>query len=134
MEITEEILNKLLELKDYGKCKKERIHSHAIILLNKGKTIKEVADIFIVSDRSVYNWIKAWKDKGIESLSREAGSGRKAILNEGSDKTIIQEQINLYPHQPKKAYAMSLEKLSSSMSYKTFKRYLKKHLIIATSE
>jgi len=128
MEITEEILNKLRELKN-SQCKKERIHAHALILLNNEKSIKEVAEIFDVTERSIYKWIKAYKDEGIKSISRKDGAGRKPILNEESDKKIIEEQINLYPNQPKKAYAMSLEKLVVSISYKTFQRYLKKHSI-----
>ena len=128
MKITEEILNKLRELKN-SQCKKERIHAHALILLNSEKSIKEVAEIFDVTERSIYKWIKAYKDEGIKSISRKDGAGRKSILNEGSDKKIIEEQINLYPNQPKKAYAMSLEKLVVSISYKTFQRYLKKHSI-----
>ena len=128
MELTQEIFNKLTELKN-SKCKKERIHSHALLLLNKGRSIQEVAEIFDVTQRSVYVWIKKFKNEGIASLSRKAGAGRKTILNEQNDKKIIQEQISLYPHQPKKAYAMTLEKLQTKMSYKTFTRFLKKHSI-----
>lgn len=127
MEITKDILDKLTKLKN-SKCKKERVHSHALLLLNSGRDIKEVAEIFDVTERSVYSWIKKFKDEGIASLSRKIGAGRKSILNE-SDKKIIEKEINKYPHQPKKAYAMSLEKLPVQMSYKTFKRFLKKHSI-----
>ena len=127
MEITQEILNTLTELKN-SKCKKERTHAHALLLLNKGRSIQEITEIFDVTQRSVYNWIKKFKNEGIASLSRKAGAGRKTILNE-SDKDIIEEEIGRYPHQPKKAYAMTLEKLPVKMSYKTFKRFLKKHSI-----
>jgi transposase len=133
MDITEETLEKLKELKN-SKCKKERIHSHALLLLNNGKEIKDVAEIFYVTERSVYKWIKAFKNEGILSVLRKSGSGRKAILNQDGDKKIIEKQINLYPHQPKKAYAMSLEKLTVKMSYKTFQRFLKKYSISAISE
>ena len=128
MEITEAIINQLKELKN-SNCKKERIHSHAIILLNNGKCVKEVAEIFDVTERSVNNWIKNFKKDGIASLSRKSGAGRKAILNENEHKDIIDKYIVKYPHQPKKAYALTLEKLSIQMSYKTFKRFLKKHSI-----
>jgi transposase len=127
MEIKEEILQQLRELKS-SECKKERVHSHALILLNNGKDIKEVAEIFDVTQRSIYNWIQKFKDEGIQSVSRKSGAGRKAILND-SFKEAIEEEINRYPHQPKKAYAVSVERLSIKMSYKTFKRFLKKHLI-----
>ena len=110
------------------------MHSHALLLLNSGRDIKEVADILDVTDRSIYKWIKAFKAEGISSISRKSGAGRKAILNTDSDKIIIEKQISLYPHQPKKAYAMSLKKLSSKISYKTFQRFLKKHSISATKE
>jgi len=60
MEITEEILRRLKELKN-SQCKKERIHSHALLLLNNGRDIKEVAEIFDVTERSIYKWIKAFK-------------------------------------------------------------------------
>ena len=128
MEIKKDILEKLKELKD-SECKKERVHSHALLLLNSGRDIKEVAEIFDVTERSIYNWIKKFNNDGISSVSRKAGAGRKAILNETSDKKVIEEQINLYPHQPRKAYAMTIEKLSIQMSYKTFKRFLKKYSI-----
>ena len=45
MEITQEILNTLTELKN-SKCKKERTHAHALLLLNKGKSIQEITEIF----------------------------------------------------------------------------------------
>ena len=128
MEIEKEILEQLRALKE-SVCKKERKHSHALLLLNKGKSIQEVAEIFEVTERAVYNWIKNFKTHGITSVSRKAGAGRKAILDKEQDKKVIEEQISLYPHQPKKAYAMTLEKLSKEMSYKTFKRFLKKHSI-----
>lgn len=126
--MTQDILNKLTELKN-SKCKKERTHSHTLLLLNKGRSVQEVAEIFNVTERSVYSWIKNFKIYGITSLSRKAGAGRKTILDEENHKKIIEEQITLYPHQPKKAYAMTLEKLQIKMSYKTFTRFLKKHSI-----
>ena len=127
MEISKEILDKLTELKN-SQCKKERTHAHALLLLSKGKSIQEVAEVFDVTERSIYSWIKKFKNEGIISLSRKVGAGRKTILNE-SNKDIIEEEISNYPHQPKKAYAMSLEKLPVKMSYKTFKRFLKKYSI-----
>ena len=54
MDITEEILDKLTKLKN-SKCKKERVHSHALLFLNNDRSIKEVAEIFDVTECSVYN-------------------------------------------------------------------------------
>jgi len=127
--IKEEILKKLSSIKDSGATKQERHRAHALLLLNTGKSKNELAEIFEVSLRTIYNWINDFKADGIKSFAIQKGRGRKALLNEDSDKIIIAEFIKMYSHQPKKAYALSVEKLSINMSYKTFKRYLKKHSI-----
>ena len=125
----EEILKELSYIKNYGATKQERHRAHALLLLNSGKSKNELAEIFEVSQRTIYNWINDFKADGIKSLAIQKGRGRKALLNEDSDKIIISEFIKMYAHQPKKAYALSVEKLSIKMSYKTFKRFLKKHSI-----
>lgn len=122
----EEILNQLRSIKNSGATKQERHRAHALLLLNIGKNKNELAEIFEVSLRTIYNWINDFKADGIKSLAIQKGRGRKTLLNEDSDKTIISEFMKMYSHQPKKAYALSVEKLSIKMSYKTFKRYLKK--------
>ena len=127
--IKEEILNKLSYIKNNGATKQERHRAHALLLLNTGKSKNELAEIFEVSQRTIYNWINDFKADGIKSLAIKKGRGRKTLLNEDSDKIIISGFIKLYPHQPKKAYALSVEKLSIKISYKTFKRFLKKHSI-----
>ena len=125
----EEILKELSYIKNNGLTKQERHRAHALLLLNAGKSKNELAEIFEVSIRTIYNWINDFKADGLKSLAIKKGRGRKALLNEDSDKIIISEFITMYAHQPKKAYVLSVEKLSIKMSYKTFKRYLKKHSI-----
>lgn len=125
----EQIIEQLTLLKDHGRSKQERIRSHAILLSNNGKTTKELSEIFSVSQRTIFHWFEAFKKSGIESLSMQSGRGRKTLLSAERDREIIEKQITKYPHQPKKAYAFSLEKLEIAISYKTFKRFLKKHSI-----
>jgi transposase len=129
MIIKEEILDRLSSIRDNGTTKQERHRAHALLLLNTGKSKNELAEIFEVSQRTIYNWINDFKADGIKSLAIQKGRGRKTLLNEGSDKKVISEFMRMYSHQPKKAYALSVEKLSIKMSYKTFKRYLKKNSI-----
>ena len=124
-----EILKDLRYIKNNAKTRHERNRAHALILSSNGKSKNELSEIFEVSQRTIYNWFNDFKATGIKSLAIQKGRGRKPILNADSDKKIIEEQIELYPHQPKRAYVMSIEKLSTSMSYKTFKRFLKKYSI-----
>ena len=121
------VLEELAELKKDGKNQQERSRSHAIILSNNGKSIKEIAEIFDVKDRTVYYWIEEWYKRGIDSIYRKAGNGRKPLLTEKCHKDIIKKHIEDYPHQPKKAYALTLKDINIEVSYKTFKRFLKKY-------
>ena len=112
----ENILKKLDELRKYGSTKQERTRSHALLLLNNGKSKNEVANIISVTNKTVYNWIDEWNKRGINSLTRQKGDGRKPILTTQKHKEIIQKNIGMYPHQPKKAYALTLKEIDVEFS------------------
>jgi transposase len=134
MKITDEqVIKQLIQLKNHGKTNQERIRSHAILLSNEGKTSKELAEIFFVAQRTIFQWFADYNERSIESFSIQRGRGRKTLLDVEKDKEIIKKHIVAYPHQPKKAYAATLEELQIEMSYDTFKRFLKKHSISAIS-
>lgn len=129
IKITDQKSIELLErLAKQGKSQQERRRSHAIVLSHNGMEIKEIAKVFDVTERSVYLWFDAWEEQNIESLIRKKGDGRKPLLKEDEHKEIIAGYIKEYPHQPKKAYALTVEKLKIKVSYKTFRRFLKKYL------
>jgi len=129
MKITDtEILKKLTEIKNHGQSKQERQRAHAILLSTDGMIKDEIAKVFEVSQRSVFGWFKAYKESGLSSLKCQAGRGRKLLLNTDEDKEIVKKNIELFPHQPKKAFALTLEETGIQMSYDTFKYFLKKHL------
>jgi len=124
-----DILKELKRLKKQGTSQQQRIRSHAILLSSDGKEINEIAEIFDVTQRTVYHWFEAWYNRGIDSVFRKKGDGRKPLLNADKHKEIIRKNIEDNPHQPKKAYALTLDELNISISYKTFQRFLKKYSI-----
>ncbi len=125
----EAILQKLLEISKNGKSKQERIRAHALVLSNDGKKSQEIATIFDVTQRTVFQWYKDFKEIGLDSLAQQSGRGRKTKLSADKDLDIVKKHIEAHPHQPKKAYALTLEEIDIKISYNTFKRFLKKHLI-----
>ena len=125
----EAILQKLLEISKNGKSKQERIRAHALVLSNDGKKSQEIATIFDVTQRTVFQWFKDFKELGLDSLAQQSGRGRKTKLSIDKDLEIVKKHIEAHPHQPKKAYALTLEEIDIKISYNTFKRFLKKHLI-----
>lgn len=128
-----EILQILIKTSKNGKTKQERIRSHALVLSHRGKKSHEIAAIFDVTQRTVFQWFKDFKEQGLASLAQQKGRGRKQKLSIDRDLTIIKKHIENTPHQPKKAYALTLQEIDAKVSYNTFKRFLKKHSILATN-
>ena len=123
------ILEKLSKISKNGKSKQERIRAHALILSNDGKKSQELATIFDVSQRTIFQWFKDFKEIGLDSLVQQSGRGRKSKLSKEKDLSIIQKHIEAYPHQPKKAYALTLEEIDTTVCYNTYKSFLKKYSI-----
>ena len=125
----EKIIHRLLEISKNGNSKQERIRAHALVLSNDGKKSQEIATIFDVTQRTVFQWFKDFKEMGLDSLAQQRGRGRKTKLSVEKDLEIVKKNIEAHPHQPKKAYALTLEEIDTKVSYNTFKRFLKKHSI-----
>ena len=87
--ISEEIIEALEKIKNRGEKNQERRRAHAVLLNLTGKDTKEIASIFTVSERMVYNWINEWNKQGLESLKRIKGVGRKPLLDPEKYKNII---------------------------------------------
>lgn len=124
-----EILEKLSAISKNGKSKQERVRAHALILSNDGRKSHEIAAIFEVTQRTVFQWFKDFKEMGLDSLIQQVGRGRKPKLSVEKDLETVKKHIEDHPHQPKKAYALTLEDIDIKISYNTFKRFLKKHSI-----
>ena len=124
-----DILEKLLAISKNGKSKQERVRAHALVLSNDGRKSQEIADIFDVTQRTVFQWFKDFKELGLNSLIIQSGRGRKTKLSVEKDLETVKKHIEAHPHQPKRAYALTLEEIDIKISYNTFKRFLKKHLI-----
>ncbi len=135
MKITDEqILKQLIDARDNGKSKQERTRAGAILLSNSDIHLNNIAKIFNVTTRSVFGWFKDFKDNGISSLKCKTGRGRKSLLDAGEHKGIVEKHMINHPHQPKTAFALTVDEIGIKMSYDTFKLFLKKYSITAISE
>jgi transposase len=65
---------------------KEAIRYYALHTLSEGKTITEVAGIFLVERQAIYDWMEKWKTE--KNLSDKPRSGRPADLTEEDDKEL----------------------------------------------
>ena len=61
--------------------KQARLHAHGLLLLDQGYSFEEVAQILLRCQKSVYNWVNRWQNKGLVGLYDQVGRGRKPILD-----------------------------------------------------
>jgi transposase len=58
----------------------ERNRAFGILLSYRGYTPQEIAKIFNVTRRMVYNWLNEFDENRVASVYRKEGQGRKPIL------------------------------------------------------
>lgn len=78
--LTKEEKKALEEIKKNYPTYTERNRASGILLSYRGYSPKEIADIFEITRRMVYNWLDEFRNEGVKSVLRKEGQGRKPIL------------------------------------------------------
>lgn len=104
---------------------------HCLLLSSKGYQVKELAEIFRVSEMTIYGWLKRWEAGGIVGLKDKQGRGRKPILK-SEDLPQVKACVQANAQRLKVARSLLKEELGREFSAKTLKRFLKS-LIAATN-
>ena len=76
--------------------------AHALLLSSEGKKSQELADIFNVTQRTIFQWFKDFKELGMNSLAQQSDRGRKSKLSSSKD---LEIKKKIYRH-----YNFSLKK------------------------
>ena len=105
-----------------------RQRAQAILLSNKGTSVKELCKIFNKSTRTIYRWFDRFKEKQIDKLSDLKGRGRiPALVDDDIDKVkkliqynSIKESCIILNKEPNRVRKVSPQIL---------KRFLKKYKI-----
>ena len=107
-----------------GKTKAFRTRCHCLVLSSEGYQVKGLAEIFRVSEISIYAWFKRWETGGIVALRDKEGRGRKPIL-QAQDLAQIKQTVQENAQRLKIARLLLKEELRREFSTKTLKRFLK---------
>ena len=107
-----------------SKVKTFQMRCHCLALSSEGYQVKELAQIFRVSEICIYSWFKRWERGGIVGLRDKAGRGRKPILRD-EDLSIIKEKVQENAQRLKIAREKLKAELGREFSTKTLKRFLK---------
>ena len=106
-----------------GKTQAFQTRCHCLILSSEGYQVKELAQIFRVSEISIYTWFKRWEKGGIAALRDKEGRGRKAIL-QAEDLAIVKEKVQENAQRLRIAREKLKAELGREFSTKTLKRFL----------
>ncbi len=98
----------------------------AIILSNKGKQIKNIANDLDISIRTIFRWFKDFEIDNPQSLEHKKGAGRPPILDLDDYYNEIKRYIET--HTIKETLNMIFELVGENniISLATLRRYLKK--------
>ena len=124
IELTEAERTTLQEGHKNGKAQAFQARCHCLILSSEAYQVKELAEIFRVSEISIYGWFKRWEKSGIVGIKDKAGRGRKPILR-AEDLAQIKKRVQENAQRLKIARALLKEELGREFSTKTLKRFLK---------
>lgn len=97
---------------------------HCLVLSSQGYQVKELAQIFRVSEICIYSWLGRWEKGGLVGLRDKSGRGRKPILGD-EDLSIIKERVQENAQRLKIAREKLKAELGREFSTKTLKRFLK---------
>jgi transposase len=101
-----------------------RQRAHCLILASQGVKIEELAKIFKISHKTLYNWFNRWESEGMIGLYNKPGRGCKPTFNL-AQKEKIREWTKQEPRQLKQVLQKVKKEWGIKVSTKTIQRILK---------
>ncbi len=120
-----ETLSMLKRIYKYSIHHLVRQRAHCILLSYQGYTAPQLAEIFSVTLRTIYNWLNDWESDYLIGLYDAAGRGAKTKLLPAHE-SIIKHWINAFPKDINKVRLLVQEMLGVCICIKTLQRFLKR--------
>ncbi len=108
--------SKFPQVRDRAKC---------ILLSHQKFSINELASIFRVNRKTIYNWLTRWEDQQLKGIYNQKGRGRKSKLNQ-EQKQQVKNWVKSEPKSLKKVKLKISKEWSIDVSKETIKRIIKK--------
>ena len=81
LELTEGEIQALVDLRDKGEPAYLRERATALLKIHEGFSPHEVAHRGLLKKRTVYAWLRRYREHGIRGLSNKPGRGRKPAFS-----------------------------------------------------
>ena len=121
----------LEELYKNGKSNRVRRRSHLILLSDKGKSIRELCDIFELNRDTVSDTIRNYNSLEIKGLFDKARSGRPSALTSEEEEFVLRE-VAKDSRNLKKILSELKNKFNKKICKATLIRFLKKKVYMET--
>jgi transposase len=102
-----------------------RQRAHCLLLCHQGKRVDELAAIFAVSRKTIYNWFEGWETGSMAGLYDQPGRGRKPTFTP-EQQAQIRQWSQESPRQLKQVLQRVKEQWGITVSHKTITRILKR--------
>ncbi len=122
--LASETVKLLWRIYKHSKHYRVRQRAHCILLSFQGHTVLQRAQMFTVSQHTVYNWLNAWEARWFPGLYDDPGKGRKPKLT-SCQKEQIKQWAKQFPKNLNKIIAFVKEQFDILVSKNTIKRVLK---------
>ena len=110
-----------------GKSHVFRRKCQCILLSNTGSSVEELAILYQVRTRTIYDWFNRWEQEGLEGLKLKPGRGRPTKLSAENAKQVkvVKQLIENEPKNLNRVVAQVETELAIELSKKTLIRFLK---------
>jgi transposase len=102
-----------------------RLRCQMVLLKSRGRKSREIAEVLDCCEVAVNNWLKRYKEAGLEGLRTKAGRGRRPILDQQQDAPQVRAAVRKHRQRISLAKAELEHALSKDFSQRTLVRFLK---------
>jgi transposase len=95
-----------------------------LLLSHRGYAVKELARLYQVRTRTIYEWFSRWQSIGLVGLRMTKGRGGKSVL-EAQHALLVEEALTLDCQDLKQVSLVVSEELATPISKGQLKRFLK---------
>lgn len=78
-----------------------RSRAHAVLLSEKGYTIKQLTDLFEIDEDTARSWINRWETSGRDGLEDRPRSGGPPKLND-EERQLVKQLLEEHPSEPRR--------------------------------
>ncbi len=124
LSVSRETQSLLQRIYRQSRCHQVRQRAHCVWLYSQGLEVSQLLGVFPVGQKTIYNWLNAWEERGCAGLYNRPGRGAKSKLSD-AQKAQVKAWVEASPRQLKPVLEKIKETWDISLSRDTLKRILK---------